>query len=90
MEAYSVAPGIVSTVVDGEVTILDPRSGVYFGLEEVGASVWRALEAAPIGVDGLVAVVTREFEVDDATCRPDIETLLRELSDRGLVVCGNG
>lgn len=81
---YQVAPGVVSTVVDGEVTVLDPRVGTYFGLEDVGASVWRRLGERP-DLDRLVDHLLAEFDVSPETCRADTRALLDELVQRGLV-----
>ena len=81
---YQVAPGVVSTVVDGEVTVLDPRAGVYFGLEDVGARVWQLLVERP-DVPALVRQLQTEFDVAPATCEADVRGLLDELVERGLV-----
>lgn len=81
---YQVVPGVVSTVVDGEVTVLDPRAGVYFGLEDVGARVWQLLAGRP-DLETLVRPLLAEFDVTPDTCRDDVRALLDELVERGLV-----
>ena len=85
---YHVSPGVVSTVVDGEVTLLDPRSGVYFGLQDSAARVWELLAQRPT-VEALVAALTEEFEVSPDTCGHDVRALLDDLGDRGLIETRN-
>lgn len=86
---YQVAPGVVSTLVDGEVTVLDPRAGLYFGLEDVGASVWQRLVERP-DLERLVRHLQGEFDVSTETCRSDVQALLDELVSRGLVEAIDG
>ncbi|MEZ4320183.1 MAG: PqqD family protein [Myxococcota bacterium] len=81
---YRISPAVASTELDGEVTILDPRSGLYFGLEDVGGEVWRLL-ARPHTVRGICAALMDRFEVGPEECESDVVELLQELVDRGLV-----
>ena len=81
---YRVAPGVAATEIDGEVTLLDPRSGLYYGLDGGGARAWAHLET-PSTLGQLVSVVCGEFDVDPATARADLEALVESLTDAGLV-----
>lgn len=86
---YQVASGIVSTEVDGEVTLLDPRSGVYFGLQDVAARVWELLGDRPT-LESLVHALTQEFDVPAEVCSQDVRALLDELGTRGLIEATHG
>lgn len=77
-------PDQVSSDLEGEVVILDLRSGNYFGLEEVGARVWELIQE-PITVEGLLAAILDEYDVERERCRRDLSALLRALEGRGLV-----
>ena len=79
----------------GEGTaLLHGGTNTYFSLDPVGATVWSAMTGeagaggAPDGVarslDELCDAVAGEFDVDAATCRPDIEALLQALLAHGL------
>jgi hypothetical protein len=74
----------VSADMGGEVVILNFRDEVYYGLDEVGAFVWRLL-ATPRTVAELCDAVTAEFDVDAATCAADLAVLLDGLATRALV-----
>ena len=71
-------------MVDGEITVLDPTSGTYFGLEHAAARVWEMLATEP-SRDEMISRLQDEFEVDEATCRGDVGALLEDLEQRGLV-----
>ena len=78
------APGRFSSRVAGELVILDPASGEYFGLDPVGARVWEILEA-PVPVAEIRDALLREFQVEATRCEADLLELLRELARHGLV-----
>lgn len=83
-ERFRIAAGVVSTEVDGEITVLDPVLGLYFGLEDAGAAVWRILAHEP-DFESLVVHLRQVFDVDEATCREDLAALLTDLRQRGLI-----
>lgn len=58
---------------------------MYFTVNEAGAEVWQALQAAPATLDTLVNAVTETFDVEADVCRPDIEALVNDLSTAGLI-----
>lgn len=79
------APRQVSADLRGEAAILDLRTGVYFGLNEVGARVW-ALVQQPKRVADVCDALCAEFEVEPARCHRDVVALLEEMARHGLVV----
>lgn len=81
-------PDVVSRVVAGEALIVDLKSGRYFGLDPVGTRIWELIAAGRTfgGIlDGLLA----EFEVGVDQARADLERLLGELAEKGLVRTGD-
>ena len=78
------APGQVSSTVEGEAVILNMETGVYYGLNPVGAWVWEALQTPQTVaqlLDGLVA----EFEVDADRGEQDLVALLEDLAAAKLI-----
>jgi hypothetical protein len=77
--------GVFSTVLDGEAVLLDPKSGKYFGLNEVGARIWTLLqEGASAG--GIRRAIVSEYDVGEERARADVVAILTELESRDLVV----
>ncbi len=75
----------MARTVDDEVVILDVPSGRYFGLNDVGALIWDLLDGDH-DRDAIVEAITAEFDVDRPTAAADLDSLLAELTEAGLVV----
>lgn len=82
---YQLSTEQVSSNMAGEVVILNHGKGVYYGLGEVGALVWTALENSPRSVEELCELVMEEYDVDQATCEKDIESLIQSLLQEKLI-----
>ncbi len=75
---------VMSRQVGDETVILDLASGMYFGLDPVGARIWQLLsEGHHLGV--VVSTLLTEYDVPEAQLRQDVNTLISELVSRGLV-----
>jgi hypothetical protein len=74
----------MSCDLDGEAAILHLPSGCYYGLDEVGATVWRLL-AEPVRVGDIQRAVEEEYEVEHEICARDVRHLLGELVNAGIV-----
>ena len=74
----------VSCDLSGEAAILNLKSGVYFGLNTVGASIWELIQE-PRTVKEIRDSILEEFNVDPDRCENDILEILQELSTHGLI-----
>jgi len=74
----------VSAELKGEAVILDLKSGVYYGLNEVGASIW-ALVQHPQTVVSLRDALLAEYEIDAETCERDLLAILQDLKAAELI-----
>jgi hypothetical protein len=78
-DTYLVASDdVLSSPLGGEVVLLEPRAGVYYSLNEVGAVMWEQLQQ-PASLDAVCEAIVAEFEVDRSTCEPDVRRVLGEL-----------
>lgn len=68
----------------GEAVILDVTSGVYYGLNEVGCSVWNLIQEQKT-VKEVRDTLLAEYEVDVNQCNNDLLQLLHNLAGHGLV-----
>jgi hypothetical protein len=75
----------LSCEVGSEVVLLQLDDGKYFGLNEVGAEVWRLL-SAPRSLKDVVDAVVEAFEVERGECEADVLELIAELHARRLVL----
>ena len=74
----------VSADLSGEAAILNLTSGIYYGLNEVGASIWKIIQEPKI-VREIKETILHEFDVEPDQCEADVMALLNELLSRGLV-----
>jgi Coenzyme PQQ synthesis protein D (PqqD) len=72
--------------LDDEVAILNLKSTLYFGLDEVGAYIWQAL-SEPRAVNELCKGVLDQFDVEETRCNSDVIKFLTELDHAGLIEC---
>jgi hypothetical protein len=74
----------VSCCLNDEVAILNLESTMYFGLDEVGAYIWEALNE-PRPVSEICGMVLDKFEVDKVACTADVFNFITRLEKAGLV-----
>jgi len=80
----TISPSVYARVFGEEVVLLEFGKGEYFGLDAIGAEVWRRLEAGdPLGsvADRIVA----EYEVRREEALRDIVDLVTQLRSHDLV-----
>lgn len=75
---------VVFCELSGELALLDLQSNTYYGLNKVGARIWEMIQE-PRSLSELCAAVIEQYDVDSVRCRADIEALVRQLADTGLV-----
>jgi len=81
--------GQISADLSGEVVILNLDSGVYYGLDLVGARIWDLIQA-PKTVMEIQAALLDEYEVEPERCENDLLALLQSLAAEGLIEVKNG
>lgn len=87
---YKQAAGVVAREVAGEHLLMPlHQTGVdlqkVYLLNETAQAVWELLAQAR-DLDALVAALAEEYEVDEEDLRKDVQELLDDLVQRGLVV----
>lgn len=81
---FQPTPGQVYADLAGELAILDSKSGVYYGLDPVGARIWSLLLEWKM-VSEIRAILLDEYEVSAAQLESDIAHLFEDLFTKGLV-----
>ena len=81
VEVYSIVVARqeqVSSDLAGETVILDRKSGVYYGLNSVGASIWNLVHQ-PKTVNEIRDTLLTEYFVDPSQCDRMVLPLLQAL-----------
>ncbi len=79
----------VSCDLAGEAAILNIKNGVYYGLDPVGARIWKLIQQ-PRSVDEVREALVEEYEVEPERCEQDLITLLEKLLAEGLIEVKDG
>lgn len=74
----------VSTNLQGESVILNLKSGVYFGLNPVGARIWELVQQT-ITIQQIQQTIISEYAVETERAESDVVSLLKQLSEVGLI-----
>ena len=76
---------LLTSDISGEAVILSPKSGIYYGLNETGATIWSKLQQQPKKVAELRESILTEYEVTSEECDRDLQEVLQDLLDNGLI-----
>lgn len=79
----------LSTSVGSETVILHTDKGEYFGLNEVGASIWRLVQQ-PRSVEEIKSELVSEYDVTPEQCEEDLMQILAQLVEAGLIEIRDG
>jgi len=75
---------VVSKIMDGEAVIIDLTTGTYYSLIHAGARAWDLLIAGH-SVAAVAAAVAREYGIARERVTTDVEALVGQLVNEGLV-----
>ncbi len=84
-----VPPHVLVRLVEGEAVLLNLSSERYYGLDEVGARMWTVLTSASCIQEAYESLL-QEYEVEAGQLRQNLEELVEELRQNGLVEVGSG
>lgn len=79
-----IPPHVMARQVGDETVILNLESGIYFGLDSVGADIWKLFERGCTLSDTLDEMV-QMYDVESEQIKNDMESLVDKLQASGLV-----
>jgi hypothetical protein len=86
-ERVNIAPDVLFRLVGGEAVLLNLKTELYLGLDLPGTRMWTVLNEAP-SIQVAYDVLLEEYEVEPERLRQDMEELLDQLLEQGLIeVC---
>lgn len=81
---FQPTPGQVYADLAGELAILNSKTGIYYGLDPVGARIWSLIIEFK-NIREIKAILLEEYEVSPKQVEADLLTLLSDLSSKGLI-----
>jgi Coenzyme PQQ synthesis protein D (PqqD) len=79
-----VPPETLVNVVGDETVIMSLKSQCFFGLDEVGTGMWKALTSSQ-SIQAAYDALLREYDVEGDSLRHDLEQLVEQLIERQLI-----
>jgi Coenzyme PQQ synthesis protein D (PqqD) len=78
------SPNVIHETIEGEVVLIDLKTGTYYSLRDAGAAIWQAIEAGADEDEALAALTVR-YEGSEEEMRESLRRLLGELEHEGLI-----
>lgn len=78
-------PDVLHETIDGEVVLVNMKSGAYYSIDKVGATIWELL-ADGASADHITEILTRRFEGDRDVIAGSVARLLTSFRNEELVV----
>lgn len=80
-----VVPGdVLVQELDSELALLDLRSSNYFGLNETGTAIWKAVTRSA-SIQEAFEELLAEYDVEPTHLREEVEKLVETLLSKGLL-----
>src|SRR5947208_5852973 len=83
------SPNVIHETIEGEVILIDLKTGTYYSLREAGAAVWQALEHGA-DEDGIATALARRYKAPADEIREAVGRLLADLEREGLIRAESG
>jgi Coenzyme PQQ synthesis protein D (PqqD) len=82
--AFVIPPEVRARMVGEELVLLHLESGIYFGLDPVGARAWQLIEGGKSLSQACDAMI-EEYDVSREVLKQDVLALARDLVDKNLL-----
>jgi len=83
-QTIEISSEVLTQEVDGETVILDLKSESYFGLNEVGTRIWQLLQEQE-DIQTITETMLNEYDMEEEQLEKDIQNLLTQLNNAGIV-----
>ena len=80
---------MVCAELNDEAVLLNIDTGIYFGLEGVGARTWKLLQMEK-NEDEILSTLLADYDVNPDQLRRDLASFFKQLEKHGLVVARTG
>lgn len=77
-------PEIIAKNVKGEMVLLNPLSGKYYGLNKVGCAFWEKVDGKR-NLSEIVSLLLEQFNVERGRLVKDIEDLMKTLNENKIM-----
>lgn len=86
---FSPKPGVVACELGNGLALLDPDSGIYYSLNDVGRFLWQQLSRGPSTSGTLCSVLLDHYDCAAESALNDVNAVLIALRSADLVQVGS-
>lgn len=83
------APDVLLQDLEGDAVLLNLANGQYYGLDENSHHMYKALTAAD-SIEAAFQSLLRDYEIEPARLRADLQNFIEHLLENGLLVYADG
>lgn len=84
-DVYIQQKGYVVSDMNGDKVMMSIETGKYYNLGQTGGRIWELLVGGNT-MSGVVAVLSSEYTVEQATCQLQVEQFMNTLLKEGLII----
>lgn len=77
-------PAVIWKEIEGEIVLLNPKKGDYFGLEAVGAAFWELIDDKT-DRDSIIRILLEGYDVEEDILKKDISALINTMQQKKLI-----
>jgi Coenzyme PQQ synthesis protein D (PqqD) len=83
------SPNVIHETIEGEVILIDLKTGTYYSLRGVGAAIWQGIVA---GADGeqIADELRRRYDASEDQTADAVKSLIAELERESLIRADDG
>ncbi|HYZ79488.1 MAG TPA: PqqD family protein [Gaiellaceae bacterium] len=78
------SPNVIHETIEGEVILIDLKTGTYYSLRETGAAIWEAIDRGA-GLDEIEGALELRYDGSPDEMREAVRKLVGELEREGLI-----
>lgn len=86
MERFTLNPNLIYAFIDKEAVIINNTDDTSFGLNETAADVLKLLERSATTIKNLSDYILEHYDIDEAVCIADINSLIAALLEKNFVI----
>ena len=77
-------PSVVTAALDEETVLLNVETGIYFGLDEIGTTIWSMMSSEQDSA-AIVDAIVNEYDAPREQVASDVSSFIAMLESKGLV-----
>jgi hypothetical protein len=78
-------PNVMHEIIDGEAVVANLDTGIYYGIEGIGAEIWELLGGRGRALEALIATIATRHPGAADVIEASVSRFVAELYDEGLI-----